>query len=191
MKRLWGLIVATALANGLMAQSQEPHTPVPCAPTASLTLEGEQIHACTCHRLGVWDGEACVPNQETMECKAYCKPDLCGCQVHCDAPAQEPESEPPPITLSIFPRQALAPPGQDTYVRVRWRIARHADNRRCTLTWESETRYGHSEYDLDGDRARVTEERMIALSAGVYKFRACVIRVRQREFCDGASVEIL
>jgi len=70
--KLLGLMVLFALL-------QQTHDPQACNRVGS---HGRV--ACPCHRVGVPDGEGCAPSVEEKNCKAWCRPDLCECPVHCE-----------------------------------------------------------------------------------------------------------
>ena len=84
------LFLVLLMAGVLVAQDPQPPPPTPehhpeaCARRADFDREGNPIHACTCQRMGQYDGEDCAPMQEDRACKAWCRPDLCRCPVVCD-----------------------------------------------------------------------------------------------------------
>ena len=78
--------VLVALQSPQEPPPEPPHVPVACARTDGLR-DGERVHACTCQRMGVPNGESCDPiGVEPRECKAWCRMDKCTCPIKCDHP---------------------------------------------------------------------------------------------------------
>lgn len=107
------------------------------------------------------------------------------------------------ITLSIYPKVAVASSQKRATIRVEWRIPRHPDNRRWAFGYQSDNgEASSSQASMNGENEQAvfpvcTRENprpcFREVLPGTYWFTACVYRVTDGKlltFCDRFTLEV-
>ena len=107
-----------------------------------------------------------------------------------------------PITLTIYPKIALASDYKRATIRVSWHITRHPDNRRWAFAYESDNGdVSSSQGEMNGNSPTIypicTRENprpcFREVLPGTYLFTVCVYRATGDKivsFCDHYTLEV-
>ena len=108
-----------------------------------------------------------------------------------------------PITLTVFPKVAIASTFQRTTIRVSFRIPRHKDNVQWAFSYTSDNGdLVSSQASMDGEdeptvfpicTVRNSRACYPEVAPGYYFFSACVYRRSDKKvvkFCDSAELEV-